>query len=190
MVLSGERGQHLYFTLRKELVRAYPAPLSSDAFTLFGQVDAAVHNREVKGATELLLQSVLPSLATQLLNKGTIVGHPQQLLAAVHHMGVNVRWAVCVCVCDLLRFASVACVLVRLFALCVLLVVQTPGGATSRTVRASAHCARPCTRTHRPTVADAVHGDGDAGGQDPGAGSDEGAVLTRPQGGQGFACVR
>ena len=47
VVLSGERGQHLYFTLRKELVRKHPSPLSSDAFTRFGWDGSEVHNSEV-----------------------------------------------------------------------------------------------------------------------------------------------
>ena len=47
VILSGERGQHLYQCLRPELVRKSPTPLSSDAFTFFGRHGCAVHNDEV-----------------------------------------------------------------------------------------------------------------------------------------------
>jgi hypothetical protein len=91
VVVSGERGQHLYFTLRKELVKKSPSPLSSDAFTLFGRHDAHVHNSEVREATAIMLQSVLPSLTARLLSRDVMVAHPLQLEASLHASGINIR---------------------------------------------------------------------------------------------------
>lgn len=63
LIPAGYHGKHLYNLLRPELVDANPVPLSSDAFTGFGRVDSAIHNAEVRRATQELKFRIIPQCA-------------------------------------------------------------------------------------------------------------------------------
>lgn len=88
--IRGVRGCHLYKLLRKELVRTNPVPLSSDAFSFFGKVNAEHHNMEVKNATNRIFTELIPDLLSrndinELLSQGNITD-------VVHSVGINVRF--------------------------------------------------------------------------------------------------
>ncbi len=57
-----EKGCVFYKLLRPEFVAKYKVPLSSDAFTKFGQADKDVHNTEVQEATNYLLNVSVPQV--------------------------------------------------------------------------------------------------------------------------------
>eukprot|EP00026_Physarum_polycephalum_P001843 Phypoly_transcript_01846.p1 GENE.Phypoly_transcript_01846~~Phypoly_transcript_01846.p1 ORF type:complete len:502 (+),score=60.52 Phypoly_transcript_01846:73-1578(+) len=63
VLISNHKNAHLYRLLRPELVRRFEVPLSSDAFTLFGKRGAGIHNKEVRQATESLLNECIPHFA-------------------------------------------------------------------------------------------------------------------------------
>jgi len=86
-------------------------PLSSDAFSSFGVLDAACHNLEVKRAFKRLVSEVIPAFVRELIDHRDPTGYQiddfRQLLACsqyhvtalLHRKGVNVRflgvvWAV------------------------------------------------------------------------------------------------
>ena len=109
--LSPRRGHHLFSLLRAELLKSLPSPLSSDAFTGFGWHDAAVHNREVKAATELMTGSMIDMFAQDLLNRRVMVYNGTHLTTLMHERGgkccvrarARARVCVCVCVCVCVR---------------------------------------------------------------------------------------
>jgi len=83
-------GSHLFRLLRPELVKEFPRPLCSDAFSNF---TSAEYNDEVAAATEHLLNDRIPNLAASLpemlenSDKGVL-----RITEVVHARGVNIRW--------------------------------------------------------------------------------------------------
>lgn len=66
---SSARMGHLYRLLRPELVKRFPTPLCSDAFSGFvsaSKQDLAEHNKEVRAATDYLHLEVIPKFARKL----------------------------------------------------------------------------------------------------------------------------
>lgn len=91
VIVSGERGQHLYNVLRCEQVLRSPRPLSSDAFTRFGMHGAADHNAEVLEATRTLLHRGMPVLARALATGALPIVSRRAIVDALHAAGLNVR---------------------------------------------------------------------------------------------------
>jgi len=92
--IRGVRGCHLYKLLRKELVRTNPVPLSSDAFSFFGKVNADHHNLEVKNAANRIFQELIPGLLhrpdiNELITSGNVTD-------LIHSVGINVRFLGCI----------------------------------------------------------------------------------------------
>ena len=78
-----------YCLLRPEFVRAYPIPLSSDAFSCWGKVGSAVHNKEVMEATQYLYDKVIPNFALELSQKDS--ESEIRLTEILHANGINCR---------------------------------------------------------------------------------------------------
>jgi len=74
-----------------ELVRQFDKPLSSDAFTLFGEHNSDLHDAEVREATELLHREIIPSFARSLsqLDKELRM---EDILIRLHRAGINIRF--------------------------------------------------------------------------------------------------
>ena len=68
IAVRSERSAHLVNLLRPELLQAYRRPLSSDAFSMWGYDEHAVHNDEVLGATRELVTRIAPSLVDEWLS--------------------------------------------------------------------------------------------------------------------------
>jgi Clustered mitochondria/Hom_end-associated Hint/Translation initiation factor eIF3 subunit 135/Leucine Rich repeat len=89
------RNTFLYKLLRPEFVKAYPKPLSSDAFSPFGDTSpSAPSNADVREATEQLLSVHVPRFAAWL-ESGHDVDHDtveSQLTELAHREGINVRY--------------------------------------------------------------------------------------------------
>jgi hypothetical protein len=86
-------GGFLYRLLRPELVRTFPKPLSSDAFTLFGKHDSDTHDSEVRQATEFLHHHVIPEFAKSLnLTPPNSSIAIEELLEKLHRSGINIRF--------------------------------------------------------------------------------------------------
>ncbi|ELR14246.1 uncharacterized protein ACA1_082190 [Acanthamoeba castellanii str. Neff] len=85
----------LYRLLRPEFVREYDRPLSSDAFSKFGEDDHQAHNQEVRNATERLKQDVIRRFADELeSNVASSSSWPypgDTLVQELHRRGINVR---------------------------------------------------------------------------------------------------
>lgn len=100
---SKRKNEHLYCLLRPELVKKFDVPLSSDAFTLFGKRGAGVHNKEVRMATERLINVVIPRFAGILdfqedphdwpkhPNHYRIKITEEKLPEILHREGINIR---------------------------------------------------------------------------------------------------
>lgn len=85
----------IYFRmLRPELVRAFPNPLSSDAFTNFGASDelCTEHNSEVEQATKHLQSVVLPQFAKWMCTSSSTVNSFSSLVYHMHRRGINLRY--------------------------------------------------------------------------------------------------
>jgi hypothetical protein len=78
----------LYNLLRPEFLAAYPVPLSSDALSGFGKHDADFHNAEIRAATQLLLEKIIPTFAGSLSQISTKQSHVGELF---HRAGINLR---------------------------------------------------------------------------------------------------
>jgi hypothetical protein len=92
-----KKGSHLYRLLRPELVKRNAVPLSSDAFTGFQSPgrDTQVNNNEVKQATTLLVEQVIPTYANELNARYADVGpglDEFELVAEIHRVGINIRF--------------------------------------------------------------------------------------------------
>jgi tetratricopeptide (TPR) repeat protein len=92
----GEKASFLYRLLRPELVARFDSPLSSDAFTVFGQDSAAEHNAEVRRATAMLCGEVVPRFAAALRaaaarSPSVSAARCQWLVDEAHRAGINVR---------------------------------------------------------------------------------------------------
>jgi len=86
------KGGFLFKLLRGEFVSKYGAPLSSDAFTAFGEHDAEVHNAEVQEATRHLFHHVIPEFSAQLPSFKSSLGFTgTHLIEELHRAGINVR---------------------------------------------------------------------------------------------------
>lgn len=81
----------LYKLLRPEFVSRYPIPLSSDAFSLFGEDEHAYHNFEVKEATRVLHNTVIPLFAQFLDHTETEYRDFHRLIEELHRSGINIR---------------------------------------------------------------------------------------------------
>jgi hypothetical protein len=90
---------HLYRLLRPEFVRRHPTPLCSDGFSAFVRLhNPTVHCRELRDATNVLLNHVIPRFAAKIVE--LVKRHKQQsggvlsafsVTNAVHADGINVR---------------------------------------------------------------------------------------------------
>jgi len=86
-----------YHLLRPEFVRGYRKPLSSDAFSVWGADDSAVHNAELRKATAHLFKKVIPNCATRIVDLFKVdpfmMENPDsfRLTEAIHSFGVNCR---------------------------------------------------------------------------------------------------
>lgn len=90
---------HLYRLLRPEFVRRYRTPLCSDGFSAFVRLhNPTVHCRELRDATDELLQHTIPRFAAtiaelvkrhKLQNGGVLSAF--SVTNAVHAQGINVR---------------------------------------------------------------------------------------------------
>jgi hypothetical protein len=83
---------HRYYEFVNAAEQAPRTPLSSDAFTFFGQHDAAVHNREVSDATEHLLTRTLVTFARLVASKVKVPTSAVSLVRSMHDAGINVRY--------------------------------------------------------------------------------------------------
>jgi hypothetical protein len=81
----------LYRLLRPEHVSGNPVPLSSDAFTGFGRIDAPVHNSEVRRATQRLVFQSIRNFVNSLF-EDSMVATGQQLCQEMHLRGINLRY--------------------------------------------------------------------------------------------------
>lgn len=102
LIVAGERGQHLFHCLRPELVRDWPVPLSSDAFTRFGRHDAETHNAEVLAATRALQQTRLPALSGYLCSNQRLLLSPRSLVEQVRGgeaRGLHLEWVLATAHC-------------------------------------------------------------------------------------------
>ena len=86
VIVTGERGQHLFNCLRPEFVRDWPVPLSSDAFTRFGLHDAAKHNAEVRAATKSLQLVHLPAFSGLLFHTHRLLLNPRAVIEQVFRL--------------------------------------------------------------------------------------------------------
>lgn len=86
------RVPHLVRLLRPELVRCWSKPLSSDAYTLFGQHNAALHNSRVRAATECLRERLVRNFADSLSSFRRLPSSGAQLVEMMHECGINVRY--------------------------------------------------------------------------------------------------
>ncbi len=89
MSLHRVKGGFLFKLLRGEFVTKYERPLSSDAFTAFGEHDAENHNAEVKEATCYLLHHLVPQFATYLISSFRSLPTSQRLIEELHRTGIN-----------------------------------------------------------------------------------------------------
>lgn len=100
---SNQRGHHLIYMLRAELVRSFHLPLSSDAFSKFAsrRKEHASFDDNVIQATEMLLKEIVPRVANELdqlppsdlLPSRTNVGLPNRVIRReLHTAGVNMRF--------------------------------------------------------------------------------------------------
>ena len=84
---------YLFRLLRPELVRKFPKPLSSDAFTMFGIHDSEKHDAEVRQASEYLHNVVIPEFANCLSNDHD--NHNisiDDIIIKLHRAGINIRY--------------------------------------------------------------------------------------------------
>ena len=87
-------GSFLYKLLRPELVKRFSVPLSSDAFTLFGEDNQQEHDSEVRAATNYLHNTIIPEFA-RLLDQDhcNIENKPTQwFIDEAHRSGINIRY--------------------------------------------------------------------------------------------------
>jgi Clustered mitochondria/Translation initiation factor eIF3 subunit 135 len=91
-IIMHRKGGHLYTMLRPELVKSNPTPLSSDAFTGFGRINAEQHNAPVRTATHRLIHQVIPAFAEELNSSRVLVGNGRALCDAMHRNGINMRY--------------------------------------------------------------------------------------------------
>ncbi|GBG31454.1 TPR repeat-containing protein yrrB [Hondaea fermentalgiana] len=97
------QGHHLVYMLRPELVRAFPTPLSSDAFSRFAsrRPEHAHFERNVEEAAGHLIKIVIPRVARILdasrpahatFGKDGIERRSRQICREMHAKGVNMRF--------------------------------------------------------------------------------------------------
>jgi hypothetical protein len=77
--------------LRPEFVKRNPVPLSSDAFSRFGQHHKDVHEREVVEATQRLHRKVIPRFAAWLDSQDERRLKGLKLTQLMHREGINNR---------------------------------------------------------------------------------------------------
>ncbi|GAM24988.1 hypothetical protein SAMD00019534_081630 [Acytostelium subglobosum LB1] len=85
----------LYRLFRPEFVQTYHTPLSSDAYSPFGKVDAvsmSVNNQEVLEATKHLFNTCIPTVARWMDAHVKEVQWYQHLTEIIHREGINVRY--------------------------------------------------------------------------------------------------
>lgn len=89
-----DKGTHLYKQLRPEFVLNQAVPLSSDAYSNFGQHNSKVHNAEVGVATNSLYSKVIPTFIEWMNdNQQLICLYPNKfsLTIVMHQFGINMR---------------------------------------------------------------------------------------------------
>lgn len=85
------KASYLYCLLRPEFVKRNPVPLSSDAFSRFGQHHKDVHEREVVEATQRLHRKVIPRFAAWLDSQDERRLKGLKLTQLMHREGINNR---------------------------------------------------------------------------------------------------
>eukprot|EP01125_Pyxidicula_operculata_P015664 TRINITY_DN5340_c2_g1_i1.p1 TRINITY_DN5340_c2_g1~~TRINITY_DN5340_c2_g1_i1.p1 ORF type:complete len:1424 (-),score=265.73 TRINITY_DN5340_c2_g1_i1:99-4370(-) len=92
---EGSGQEYLYRLLRPELVKRYPKPLSSDAFSPFvpyGDNSTEQDQEEIRAATKWLKQDIIPNFIEKI-NSGDIQIHSiDQIKHRVHQEGINLRY--------------------------------------------------------------------------------------------------
>lgn len=88
--IKGIPGCHLYKLFRQEFVQRCAEPLSSDAFSHFGAVDAKVHNARAREAFTHLMTVAVPAAASAALTAGWRMADVKERL---HTDGINLRFA-------------------------------------------------------------------------------------------------
>jgi Translation initiation factor eIF3 subunit 135/Tetratricopeptide repeat len=87
------KNSHLFHLLRPELVKSYPKPLCSDAYSGFVHVHSSdEHICEVDMATAVLLGEIIPRLAADLNALDAEARASVDVKAALHSEGVNLRY--------------------------------------------------------------------------------------------------
>lgn len=89
-VPSAPSREIFYNLLRPELVRQYKTPLSSDAYSAFGNIDRKIHNEEVKEATLYLHRQIIPNFVENTLYplENNII---DRITERIHRAGINCR---------------------------------------------------------------------------------------------------
>eukprot|EP01129_Flabellula_baltica_P000456 TRINITY_DN10464_c0_g1_i1.p1 TRINITY_DN10464_c0_g1~~TRINITY_DN10464_c0_g1_i1.p1 ORF type:complete len:1958 (-),score=323.32 TRINITY_DN10464_c0_g1_i1:16-5889(-) len=100
---------HLFRLLRPELVKRNerigpngerePCPLSSDAFSAFGEEEADIHHQEVLDCFNHLISTIIPEFAEEHSRKWIDHDDPQKelelkasLISDIHRAGINIRY--------------------------------------------------------------------------------------------------
>ena len=89
---KGVRDTYIYKLFRPEFIKNYPIALSSDAYSPFGKNNQLEHNKEVRVATNYLIENVIPDFADQLENLTYEIDVESQLTELVHRAGINIRY--------------------------------------------------------------------------------------------------
>lgn len=86
------KGGFLFRLLRKEFVKKYFVPLSSDACSVFQTERAHVLNENCKQATEHLYDMIIPQFVRQFDTLSIAVGDESETLKQqLHNAGINIR---------------------------------------------------------------------------------------------------
>ena len=85
-------GCFLYRLLRPELVRQFHKPLSSDAFTLFGEDSYEQHDAEVREATDFLHHQLIPEFSSMLSLDPRNEIEIEEIVMKLHRRGINIRF--------------------------------------------------------------------------------------------------
>jgi len=85
-------GRSIRNVLRPEFVKRFKLPLSSDAGSPFGKVDAHIHDAELQEATIYLQKTVIPSFAHSISTNATPIYSTANLIWEMHCEGINLRY--------------------------------------------------------------------------------------------------
>lgn len=88
---AGVKGSFLYRLFRSEFLKSYPKPLSSDAFSFWGQAEPQ-NNRDAEEATNVMATETIELLIStqELLGEG---GWLKDVKDILHKYGINMRYS-------------------------------------------------------------------------------------------------